>query len=129
MQAASASAVRSIVTGGYIAKLIFCFTHFDAVKGDNLGTVSDRAQHVLSSIDNFLASIREEFPLRVEREVRRQLEGHCFFLSDIDKELRGETIAGRQSIKQLRNMLDAISRITDRPELGIAQRHSLAGPQ
>jgi hypothetical protein len=36
MQAAPASAVRSIVTGGNIAKLIFCFTHFDGVKGDNL---------------------------------------------------------------------------------------------
>ena len=47
--------------------------------------------------------------------------GHCFFLADIDKELRGETLASRQSIKQLRNMLDAISRITDRPELGIAR--------
>lgn len=121
MQAAPASAVRSIVTGGNIAKLIFCFTHFDGVKGDNLGTASDRAQHVLSSVENFLASIREEFPPRVEREVRLQLEGHCFFLADIDRELRGETLASRQSIKQLRNMLDAISRITDRPELGIAR--------
>lgn len=66
--------MRSIVTGGNIAKLIFCFTHFDGVKGDNLGTASDRAQHVLSSVENFLASIREEFPPRVEREVRLQLE-------------------------------------------------------
>ena len=121
MQAAPASAVRSIVTGGHIAKLIFCFTHFDEVKGDNLGSTSDRAQHVLASVENFLGSIREEFPPRVERDIRRQLGGHCFFLADIDKELRGDNIASRQSIKQFRAMLDAIGRIVERPELGDAR--------
>jgi GTPase SAR1 family protein len=121
MQAASASAVRSIVTGGHVAKLIFCFTHFDEVKGDNLGTASDRAQHILASVENFLSSIREEFPPRVEREVRRQLERHRFFLADIDKELKSDTLAGRRSIKQLQNMLDGIARITERPVLGAAR--------
>jgi hypothetical protein len=121
MQAAPASAVRSILTAGHTSKLIFCFTHFDEVKGDNLGTASDRAQHVLSSVENFLSSIREEYPPRAEREIRRQLDGHSFFLSDIDKTLRPETANGRQSINQLRKMVIAIEAITEKPELGNAR--------
>jgi hypothetical protein len=121
MQAAPASAVTSILTSGHASKLVFCFTHFDEVKGDNLGTASDRAQHVLSSVENFLSSIGEEFQQRAEREIRRRLGSHCFFLADIDKPLQEDNTAGRQSISQMRKMIAAIAAITEKPDLGPAR--------
>jgi energy-coupling factor transporter ATP-binding protein EcfA2 len=121
MQATPASAVTSILTSGHASKLVFCFTHFDEVRGDNLGTASDRAQHVLSSVENFLSSIGEEFQQRAEREIRSRLASHCFFLADIDKPLRDDTPAGRQSINQMRKMVAAIEAITEKPELGPAR--------
>jgi hypothetical protein len=121
MQAAPASAVTSILTSGHASKLIFCFTHFDEVKGDNLGTPSDRAQHVLASVENFLSSIGVEFQQRAERQIRRRLATHCFFLADIDKPIGMDTAGGRQAIGQMRKMLAAVEAITERPELGPAR--------
>lgn len=119
MQAAPTSAIRSILTAGSSDKLIFCFTHFDAVTGDNLGaTASQRARHVLGSVENLLSGIRDEFNPRSERALRRRLEGNQVFLSSIDKPLDPGSAAGRQSIRQFLKLLDMIKRVTDRPELG-----------
>ncbi len=121
MQAAPASAIRSMLTAGSSDKLIFCFTHFDAVEGDNLATASARARHVVGSAENLLASIRDEFNPRSERALRRRLEGNRVFLSDIDKPLDGSATVGRKSIAQFHKLLDMIERVTDRPELGVAR--------
>ncbi len=118
VQAAPASAIRSMLTAGNSDKLIFCFTHFDAVQGDNLATASARARHVLGSAENLLASIRDEFNPRSERALRRRLEGNRVFLSDIDKPLDRSSPVGRTSIAQFRKLLEMIERVTDRPELG-----------
>lgn len=121
IQAAPASAIRSILTSGNTDKLVFCFTHFDEVRGDNLANANDRAQHVLSSVENLLASIRDEFGPRSERALQRRLDRNRFFLADIDKPLDSTTTSGRQSIGQFKKMLIAIDTITDRPETGPAR--------
>src|SRR6266566_9852523 len=38
MQATSSAVLKSVETGGHVAKLLICFTHFDSVEGDNLPT-------------------------------------------------------------------------------------------
>ncbi|MGH7488638.1 MAG: hypothetical protein ACREMY_24015, partial [bacterium] len=121
IQAAPASAIRSILTSGNTDKLVFCFTHFDEVKGDNLRNANDRAQHVLSSVENLFASIRDEFSPRSERALQRRLDRYRFFLADIDKSLDPGTTSGKQSIAQLTKMIAAIETITDRPETGPAR--------
>lgn len=121
MQAAPASAVRSILTGGSSDKLIFCFTHFDSVAGDNLASPSSRARHVLASAENLLSSIRNEFNPRSERALRRRLESNRVFLSDIDKPLDDSSAAGRTSVAQFRKLLTMIDRVTDRPDVGAAR--------
>lgn len=118
VQAAPASAIRSMLTAGSSDKLIFCFTHFDAVTGDNLATAGARARHVLGSAENLLASIRDEFNPRSERALRRRLEGNRVFLSDIDKPLDPSSPVGKTSIAQFHKLLEMIERVTDRPELG-----------
>lgn len=118
VQAAPAAAIRSMLTAGSSDKLIFCFTHFDAVEGDNLVSPSARARHVLGSAENLLASIRDEFNPRSERALRRRLESNRVFLSDIDKPLDSSTAVGKTTIAQFRKMLQMVDRVIDRPELG-----------
>ena len=65
MQAAPLAALREVLKKGDGRKLVLAFTHFDEVKGDNLPTIADKAQHVLDSAQNALAAIGEESrPLR-----------------------------------------------------------------
>ena len=49
MQAAPLAALREVLKKGDGRKLVLAFTHFDEVKGDNLPTIADKAQHVLDS--------------------------------------------------------------------------------
>ena len=60
MQAAPQAVMRALVSSGNVAKLIFCFTHFDAVRGDNIPTVAARRNHVLASTDSVLPGIGED---------------------------------------------------------------------
>ena len=46
MQAAPLAAMRELVATGNGRKLILAFTHFDEVKGDNLPSTNEKAQHV-----------------------------------------------------------------------------------
>lgn len=95
MQAAPTSAIRSMLTSGSSDKIIFCFTLFDTITGDNLGiTPSARARHVLESAENLLSSISDEFNPRSERALRRRLDGHRVFLGSLDRPLNSSTPAG-----------------------------------
>lgn len=121
VQAAPASAIRSILTSGNTDKLIFCFTHFDMVTGDNLLSPSDGARHVVSSAENLFATLGEDFGPRPERALRRRLKGNRVFLADIDKPLDPTDMNGHRSITQFKNMLRMIERVIERPELGPAR--------
>ena len=60
MQAAALAAMRELVATGNGRKLILAFTHFDEVKGDNLPSTNEKAQHVLASAENVLAAFGED---------------------------------------------------------------------
>ena len=121
IQAAPAMAIRSILTSGNIEKLVFCFTHFDEVQGDNLKTPSDRARHVLASAENLLASFREEFHPRAERSLRRRLEGYRFFLAGADQRLEVGDGKSRQLTTQLQKLVVALEEIGDRSAAGLGR--------
>lgn len=116
MQAAPVAAMKAVVTTGNASKLVFCFTHFDLVKGGNLPTFSDREDHVRSSGENVLKSIGEDLGPFAERILRQRLHGACFFVGGIDEQLDSTKKAGRRSIDQLRAMLQVIDEIVERPE-------------
>ncbi|HKW01341.1 MAG TPA: hypothetical protein VJN96_16070 [Vicinamibacterales bacterium] len=121
MQAAPAAAVRSILTSGNIAKLVFCFTHFDAVKGDNLRSAGDRARHVMASVENLVAVVRDEFGPRSERVLRRQLQERRFFLAHTDQILDSTTKLGERTTEQLRRLLTLLTTPDDQPNLGASR--------
>lgn len=121
MQAGPELAIRSILTSGNIDKLIFCFTHFDGVTGDNLATPMDRANHVRGSANNLVTSIGNDFNPRAERALHRRLDGATVFLSRIDKPLDTKTLDGLFSTKSFQQLHGLVVRAGERPDLGPAR--------
>ena len=116
MQAAPVAAMREVVATGSARKLVFSFTHFDKVKGDNLPNASAKVQHVLASAENVLAAFGEELGPYAERTLRQRLEHARFFLESIHKPLSEATASGRRAISQLHKLLDCIDAVIERPE-------------
>lgn len=79
MQAAPLAAIRELVATGNGRKLILAFTHFDEVRGDNLPSVNEKAQHVLASAENALSAVGEDLGPYAERILRKRLEAARFF--------------------------------------------------
>jgi len=116
MQAAPLSAMREVVATGNARKLILAFTHFDEVKGDNLPNANAKAQHVLASAENVLASFGEELGPYAERALRKRVEEGRVFLGGLQDPLTDEKAAGRRTIQQLEKLLDLIDRVVERPQ-------------
>ena len=116
MQAAPLAAMREVVATGNGRKLILAFTHFDEVKGDNLPNVSARAHHVLASAENVLAAFGEDLGPYAERILRKRVEGARFFLADLQEAISEDSSAGRRTVLQLRNLLEAIDQVIERPQ-------------
>ena len=116
MQAAPLAAMRELVATGNGRKLILAFTHFDEVKGDNLPSTNEKAQHVLDSAENVLAAFGEDLGPYAERILRRRLEAARFFLANLQEPLSDEPGAGRRTIRQLLGLLEAIDQVIERPQ-------------
>ncbi|MEV0948610.1 hypothetical protein [Rhodococcus sp. NPDC049939] len=120
MQAGPAIAIRSILNSGNTEKLVFCFTHFDEVTGDNLATARDRADHVLASAHNLATTLCKDKSL-AERSLRRRLDGATVFLSRIDKPLSVKNSDGRFSTQSFRKLYKLVEDAGERRELGPAR--------
>ena len=116
MQAAPLAAMRELVATGNGRKLILAFTHFDEVKGDNLPNTNEKAQHVLASAENVLASFGEDLGPYAERILRKRLEAARFFLENLQEPLSEDTRAGRRTIRQLLKLLAAIDQVVEKPQ-------------
>ena len=120
MQAASLAAMREIVATGHGSKLILVFTHFDEVTGDNLPRVSDRAQHVLASVEGVMVEFGKDLGPYAERILRKRATEARFFLANIQEDLLKYEKANTRTIKQLRKLLHAIAKVIERPPPGAA---------
>ena len=116
MQAAPLAAMRELVATGNGRKLILAFTHFDEVKGDNLPSTNEKAQHVLASAENVLAAFGEDLGPYAERILRKRLEAGRFFLENLQEPLSEGTGAGRRTIRQLLKLLTAIDQVVEKPQ-------------
>jgi len=115
MQAAPVAAMKELVSSGNAAKLVFAFTHFDRVGGDNIPTPNARAQHVLASAENVLAAIGEELGPFAERALRARLATWRVFLANLDQTLDTTSLDGKRTTKQLEKLLELIDGIVERP--------------
>ena len=116
MLSAPVAAMKEIVSSGSSAKLIFAFTHFDKVCGDNLPTPAARSQHVLASAENVLSAIGEDLGPFAERALRARLKTSRVFLADLDQKLDVESKDGKRTAGQLSKLLEAIDGVVARPK-------------
>lgn len=113
---ASIGAMKELVASGNVAKLIFAFTHFDRIGGDNLPTPADRVQHILASAENVLAAIGEELGPFAERALRARLASSRVFLAGLEQKLDDASPDGKRTAKQLTKLLEMIDDIVERPK-------------
>lgn len=85
MQAAPLALLRAVGSSGFADKLAIAFTHFDQVKGANLGSFDQKRDHVLGSVSNAIASLRDIVGAGVAGAVERQVDRHSVFLGGLDK--------------------------------------------
>jgi hypothetical protein len=84
MQSGTQSLIRTAAILGLTEKLRLVFTHFDQVKGENLPTTSDKINHVISSLHNFLYEIEKEISPELAKSLRDHLIEAANFFSYID---------------------------------------------
>ena len=103
MQAAPLELLRSVGSSGHGDKLAVAFTHFDQVQGDNLGSHSQKVEHVRASIGNAIVSLRESLGAPVTEILERQLNDNDFYLGGLNQSTGA---IPRGFIKDIRSLMD-----------------------
>lgn len=85
MQAAPLALLRAVGSAGFADKLAIAFTHFDQVKGANLGSFEQKREHVVASVANAIASLRDIVGAGVAGALDRQIERQSIFLGGLDR--------------------------------------------
>ncbi|WP_372085027.1 hypothetical protein [Tistrella mobilis] len=107
MQAAPLALLRSVGSSGFARKLAIAFTHFDQVKGANLGSFEQKRDHILGSVGNAIASLRDIVGSGVAGAIERQIDGHSIFLGGLDR--RTEKLPGGFK-RELVRLIDMMQR-------------------
>ena len=102
--------LRLVGTSGYGHKIGVAFTHFDNVKGDNLGNYAQKKSHVRASVGNAIVSLRESLGAPVTEILDAQLRSNDFYLSSLNRPT-GDIPRGF-----IRNMKDLLERMQQSAE-------------
>jgi hypothetical protein len=118
MDAGPKALMRSVVTNGHEKKLAIVFTHFDRMKSDAFQNSQDKQNHVLSSLEQAVASMDETIdgPSGASRRVRKQLADHVFFVGHIQEEIDLESKSTRGTRKALNQLVHFLIRSRE-PEI------------
>ncbi len=116
MQAAPLELLRSVGNSGHSDKLAIAFTHFDMVKGDNLGSFTQKREHVMSQVSGTVASLRQPRSNAIANELERQIDGNAFFLGGLDRST-DKMPAG--FLDQIRRLLESMKAVAQKPEVNI----------
>lgn len=87
MQAAPLELLRSVGSSGYADKIAVAFTHFDLVKGSNLGTHQLKREHVIGSARDAIGSLRQALGVPVTSTLESAVESRAFYLGGLDREI------------------------------------------
>ncbi|SNS05188.1 hypothetical protein [Antarctobacter heliothermus] len=109
MQAAPLALLRAVGSSGFSDKLAIAFTHFDQVKGANLGSFDQKRDHVLSSVGNAVANLRDIVGAGVAGAIERQVDANSIFLGGLDKPTSKLPGGFKRQLEQLIEMMQAAS--------------------
>lgn len=107
MQAAPLAVLRSVGISGHQDKLAIAFTHFDAVKGDNLPGYAAKRDHVLASVKRALNGLRDTIGDIVVSGLEREIDGRCFMLGWLDQSATKVPGGARKQLVRLTDFFDA----------------------
>lgn len=114
VQAAAQAVLRAVAASGNYGKLAIAFTHFDQVKGLNLGNFGAKRAHVLASLYNYLARLREVLNGPIVSAMERTIDSQCFMLGGLDA--ASEKLPGGVR-SQMERLLDQFARSATPPLL------------
>ncbi len=114
VQAAAQAVLRAVAASGNYGKLAIAFTHFDQVKGLNLPSFAAKRAHVLASVANYLARLREVLNGPIVTAMERTIDAQCFMLGGLDA--ASEKLPGGVKV-QLGQLLDQFERSITPPPL------------
>ena len=117
MLAAPGAALRSIAANGQQSKLLFAFTHFDQVRGDNLRTRADKEQHVLASLDNTIVALGKDLGRSTENALKRIAPERSFFLANLQEQITdaAPSAQAKHTLTALRRVLVVIDQVSKPP--------------
>ena len=102
MQAAPLALLRAAGSAGYADKIALAFSHFDQVKGDNLQGIGKKRDHVMASVGNAVAGLRQLLGAPVAAALERRLEERAFMFGALDREIEDIPTG---VLKQMRRLL------------------------
>ena len=85
MQAAPLQLLKTVGHSGHVYKISVVFTHFDQVKGDNLGNYTQKRDHVRATIGNALNGLREKLTPSVMEMLEQRLKDNDFYLGGLNQ--------------------------------------------
>lgn len=108
MLEAPASVLRAVAASGYQKKLAIAFTHFDLVRGQaNLPTFEAQRAHVLSSVYQKLASLRDIVGQPAVRAIEREIDQRCFMLGFLDRQITSQNRGPADGLMKLLDFFEA----------------------
>ncbi len=85
MQAAPLQLLKAVGDSGHVYKISVVFTHFDQVKGDNLGNHTQKRDHVRAAIGNALNGLREKLAPSIMEMLGQRLEANDYYLGGLNQ--------------------------------------------
>lgn len=113
MQAAPLKLLQTVGAAGHSSKVAVAFTHFDQVKGVNLGSGLKKIDHVRASIRNALGSLRDMTTPRVSETLEERLSSHAYFLGALDRPL---SKIPQRDVGEIRKLLEVFELSAIQPE-------------
>ena len=107
MQAAPLALLRAAGSAGYAHKIAVAFTHFDQVRGDNLQTMTQKRNHLISSITSAVAGLRQVLGVPVASSLEKRLDENVFLLGGLDREINDIPAGVIREMKRLLNQLQS----------------------
>lgn len=107
MQSAPLELLRTIGSSGHGEKLAIAFTHFDLVKGSNLGNHQQKCDHILNSTRDAIANLRQSLGAPVAAALEHRIEAHSFFLGGLDREIDKIPSGFRNAIRDLMKLMQS----------------------